>query len=49
VSARQWVLSLPIPRRVLVVVQPELVTAVLQVVQRLVMRHLLGAVGLNAD
>ena len=33
VPVRQWVLSLPIPLRVLLAAQPELVTPVLQVVQ----------------
>jgi hypothetical protein len=46
---RQWVLSLPIPLRVLQAAQPELVTPVLQVVQRVVTRHLLDAAGLDAD
>ncbi|TXH62123.1 MAG: IS91 family transposase, partial [Burkholderiaceae bacterium] len=40
VPVRQWVLSLPIPLRVLLAAQPELVTPVLQVVQRVVTRHL---------
>jgi len=48
VPVRQWVLSLPIPMRVLLAVQPELVTPVLHVVQRVVMRHLLEAAGLKA-
>lgn len=39
VPVRQWVLSLPIPVRVLLAAQPELVTPVLQVVQRVVTRH----------
>jgi ribosomal protein S27AE len=39
VPVRQWVLSLPIPLRVLLAAQPELVTPVLQVVQRGVMRQ----------
>ena len=43
VPVRQWVLSLPIPLRLLLAAQPELVTPVLQVVQRLVTRHLLEA------
>ena len=34
VPVRQWVLSLPIPLRLLLAAQPELVTPVLQVVQR---------------
>jgi hypothetical protein len=42
-------LSLPIPLRVLLAARPELVTPVLQVVQRLVTRHLLDAAGLKAD
>ena len=41
VPVRQLVLSLPIPLRVLLAAQPELVTPVLQVVQRVVERHLL--------
>jgi hypothetical protein len=49
VPVRQWVLSLPIPLRLLLAAQPELVTPVLQVVQRVVTRHLLDAAGLKAD
>ncbi|SER45158.1 MULTISPECIES: transposase [Pseudomonas] len=49
VPVRQWVLSLPIPPRVLLAAQPELVTPVLQVVQRVLTRHLLDAAGLEAD
>ncbi|WP_374616140.1 transposase [Thauera aminoaromatica] len=49
VPVRQWVLSLPIPLRVLLAAQPELVTPVLQVVQRIVTRHLLDGAGLKAD
>jgi hypothetical protein len=49
VPVRQWVLALPIPLRVLLAAQPELVTPVLQVVQRVVTRHLLDAAGLHAD
>jgi hypothetical protein len=49
VPLRQWVLSLPIPLRLLLAAQPELVTPVLQVVQRVVTRHLLGAAGLKAE
>ena len=49
VPVRQWVLSLPIPLRLLLAAQPELVTPVLQVVQRVVTRHLLGQAGLKAD
>ena len=41
VSVRQWVLSLPIALRLLLAAQPELVTTVLQVVQRVLTRHLL--------
>jgi Putative transposase len=49
VPVRQWVLSLPIPLRVLLAAQPELVTPVLQVVQRMVERHLLDYTGLKSD
>jgi hypothetical protein len=40
VPVRQWVLSLPIRPRLLLAAQPELVTPVLQVVQRVLGRHL---------
>ena len=46
---RQWVLSLPIPLRLLLAAQPELVRPVLQVVRRVVTRHLLGQAGLATD
>ena len=49
VPVRQWVLSLPIPLRLLLAAQPELVTPVLQVVQRAIRRHLLGQAGSKAD
>ena len=53
VPVRQWVrvcqLRPPIPLRVLLAAQPELVTPVLQVVQRLVERHLLDHTGLKSD
>jgi Putative transposase len=49
VPVRQWVLFSPIPLRVLLAAQPELVTPVLQVVQWVVTQHLLAAVGLKAD
>ncbi len=49
VPVRQWVLSLPIPLRLLRATQPELVTPVRQVVQHLVTRHLLDGAGLKAD
>jgi hypothetical protein len=49
VPVRQWVLSLPIPLRVLLAAQPELVTPVLQVVQRVLTRHLLDGAGLRVD
>ena len=49
VPMRQWVLSLPIPLRVLLAAQPELVTLVLQVMQRVVTRHLLHHAGLKAS
>ena len=49
VPVRQWVQSLPIPLRLSLAAQPELVTPVLQVVRRVVTRHLLDRAGLNAD
>jgi uncharacterized protein (DUF983 family) len=49
VPVRQWVLSLPIPLRVLLAAQPELVTPVLQVVQRGITRHLRADAGLRAN
>ena len=45
VPVRQWVLSLPIPLRLLLAAQPKLVTPVLQVVHRVITRHLLGQAG----
>ena len=41
VPVRQWLLSLPIPLRLLLTAQPKLVTPVLQVVHRVITRHLL--------
>jgi hypothetical protein len=49
VPVRQWVISLPIPLRLLLAAQPKLVTLVLQVVHRVITRHLLGQAGLKAD
>ena len=49
VPVRQWVLSLPIPLRLLLAAQPKLVTPVLQVVHRVITRFLLGQAGLTAD
>ena len=53
VPVRQWVrvwqLRLPIPLRLLLAAQPKLVTPVLQVVHRVITRHLLGQAGLKAD
>jgi hypothetical protein len=40
VPIRQWVLSLPIPSRVLLAAQPKLLTPVLDVVQRAITGHL---------
>ena len=48
VPVRQWVLSLPIPLRLLLAAQPVLVTPVLQVVHRVITRHLLDQTGCNA-
>ena len=49
VPVRQWVLALPIPLRLLLAAQPKLVTPVLQVVHRVITRHLLRQAGLKAD
>lgn len=49
VPVRQWVLSLPIPLRLLLAAQPELVTPVLQVVQRVLTRHLLDSAQIKTD
>jgi uncharacterized protein (DUF983 family) len=49
VSVRQWVLSLPNPLRLLMAAQPELVTPVLQVVQRVVSRYLLDHARLEVE
>ena len=49
VPVRQWVLSLPIPLRVLLAAQPKLVTPVLQVVHRVIARFLLKQAGVKAD
>ena len=53
VPVRQWVLiwvmRLPIPLRLLLAAQPKLVTPVLQVVHRVITRHLLGQAGLKPE
>jgi len=49
VPVRQWVLSLPIPLRLLLAAQPVLVTPVLQVVHRVFTRDLLEQTGFKAD
>jgi len=49
VPLRQWVLSLPIPLRLLLASQPQLLTPVLQVVQRVLTCHLLEQAGLEAN
>ncbi|MDP1690557.1 MAG: transposase [Burkholderiaceae bacterium] len=46
---RQWVLALPIPLRPLLAAQPKLVTPVLQVVHRVITRHLIDQAGLEVD
>ena len=48
VPVRQWVLSLPLPLRLLLAAQPELITPVLQVVQRALSRYLLRQAGIKA-
>jgi len=53
VPVRQWVrvcqIRLPILLRLLLAAQPKLVTPVLQVVHRVITRHLLGQAGLKAE
>ena len=49
VPVRQWVLSLPIPLRLLLAAQPKPVTPVLQVVHRVITRFLLDQAGLKAE
>lgn len=49
VPVRQCVLSLPIPLRLLLAAQPKPVTPVVQVVHRVITRHLLGQAALKAD
>jgi hypothetical protein len=49
VPVRQWVLSLPIPLRLLLAAQPQLLTPVLQVVHRVLTRFLLEQAGLKPD
>jgi len=49
VPVRQWMLSLTITLRLLLAAQSKLVTSVLQVVHRVITRHLLGQAGLKAD
>ena len=49
VPVRQWVLSLPMPLRLLLAAQPKLVTPVLQVVHRVITRFLLKQAGVKSD
>ncbi len=49
VPVRQWVLSLPIPLRLLLAAQPQVLTPVLQVVHRVLNRFLLDQAGLSSD
>ncbi len=49
VPVRQWVLSLPIPLRLLLAAQPKLVTPALQVVHRAITRFLLDQAGLKGE
>ena len=51
VPVRQSVLSLPIPipLRLLLAAQPKRVTPVLQVVHRMITRHLFGQAGLKSE
>jgi hypothetical protein len=47
VPVRQWVLSFPVPLRILFAAQPELLTAVLRIVHRVIARFLLKQAGLS--
>jgi len=47
VPVRQWVLSFPIPLRILFAAQPELLTPVLRIVHRVIARFLLRQAGLS--
>ena len=47
VPVRQWVLSFPIPLRVLFAAHPELLTPVLQIIQRVISTFLIQQAGLN--
>jgi hypothetical protein len=49
VPVRQWVLSLPIPLRLLLAAKPELVTPLLQVVRRAVTRLRQDQAGLGTS
>ena len=49
VPVRHWVLSLPIPLRLLLAAQPKLLTPVLRVVHRVITRFLLKQAGAKAD
>jgi ribosomal protein S27E len=47
VPVRQWVLSFPVPLRILFAAQPELLTPVLRIVHRVIARFLLKQAGLS--
>jgi len=49
VPVRQWVLSLPIPLRLLLAAQPKLLKPVLQVVHRAITRFLPDQAGLKTE
>jgi hypothetical protein len=49
VPVRQWVLSFPIPLRILFAAHPELLTPVLRIVHRVITRFLLKQAGLKRD
>ena len=49
VPVRQWVLSLPIPLRLLLAAQPQLLSPVLQIVHRTLTRFMLEQAGLKAS
>ncbi len=49
VPVRQWVLSVPIPVRLVLAAQPKLVTPVLQMAHPVITRYLLGQAGIKSD
>jgi hypothetical protein len=49
VPVRQWVLSFPIPLRILFAAHPQLLTPLLRIIHRLIARFLIKQAGLKRD